>query len=102
MARNFDGDGSGGFFASLGGATPMNPTGATSAVFEYLRERLKAANAKEPLRATKLTAPSGAHASAITRPPNRAHKEAIYNEAHVACLESLKDQFGHLPRLHLD
>ena len=93
-ARNLDGDGSGGFYASLGGATPVNPTGATPAVFEHLRVRPKAANAKEPQRATKLTAPSGAHASGITRLSNCVHQEVLYDETHVACLESLKDEFG--------
>ena len=47
-------------------------------------------------RATKLTAPSGPHASesAITKFSNRVHKEVPYGEVHVACLESLKDAFG--------
>ena len=65
-----------------------------SAVLEYLRGRLREANTKEALRATKLQAPPGAHASAITKLSNRVHKEVLYDESHVACLESLKDEFG--------
>ena len=94
MARNLDGTGNGGFFASLGGGDIANvPKGTPSAVLEYLRGRLRDANTKEALRATKLPAPSGAHASAITKLSNRVHTEVLYDEIHVACLESLKDEF---------
>ena len=77
MVRNLDGDGSGGFFVPLGEAGELDttaPEGAPSAVPEYVRVRLRAANTKGPLQATKLTAPSGTHASAITRLANRVHK----------------------------
>ena len=94
VARNLDGDGNGGFVASLGGLNTTTPDGAPSAVLGYLRERLRAANTKEPIRATKLTAPSGTHASAITMLPNHVHKEVLYDETHVACLGSLKAEFG--------
>ena len=95
VARNLDGIGDGGFFASLGGNDITNvPEGTPSAVLEYLRGRLREANSKEARHATKLLAPSGAHASAITRLSNRAHKEVLYDESHVACMESLKDEFG--------
>ena len=95
VARNLDVDGSGGLFASPGGRdTPTATEGTPSAVLEYLRERLRAANTKEPLRATKLMAPSGIHASAITRLSNRIHKEVLNDKSHVACLEYLKDEFG--------
>ena len=91
---NLDGIGNGGFFASLGGDENPTPEETPSAVLEYLRGRLREANTKEALRATKLQAPSGAHASAITKLSNRVHKEVLYDESHVACLESLKDEFG--------
>lgn len=94
VARNLDGIGNGGFFASLGGDENPTPEETPSAVLEYLRGRLREANTKEALRATKLQAPSGAHASAITKLSNRVHKEVLYDESHVACLESLKDEFG--------
>ena len=94
MARIFDGIGNGGFFASLGGDEHPTPEGTPSAVLEYLRGRPRDDNTKEALRATKLCAPSGAHASAITKLSNRAHKEVLDDESHVACLESLKDEFG--------
>ena len=87
VARNLDGIGNGGFFASLGGDDIANvPEGTPAAVLEYLRGRLRDANTKEALRATKLLARSSAHASAITRLFNRVHKEVLYNESHVACL----------------
>ena len=91
VARNLDGIGNGGFFASLGGdenptCTPEG-TCTPSAVLDYLRGRLRDANTKEPLRATKLSAPSGVHASAITKLSNRVHKEVLNDESHVACLE---------------
>ena len=95
VARNLDGIDDGGFFASLGGVDIANvPEGTPSAVLEYLRGRLRDADSKEALHATKLLAPSGTHASAITRLSNRVHKEVLYDESHVACLESLKDEFG--------
>lgn len=97
VARNLDGIGNGGFFASLGGDENPTPEETPLAVLEYLRGRLREANTKEALRATKLQAQSGAHASAITRLSNRVHKEVLYDESHVACLdrpESLKDEFG--------
>ena len=98
VVRNLDGIGNGGFFASLGGDENPTPEGTPSAVLEYLRGRLelREANTKEALRATKLQAPSGAHASAIMKLSNRVHKEVLYDESHVACLESLKDEFGFL------
>ena len=49
---------------------------------------------KEPLQATKLTAPPGAHASAITRISDRVYKEVLCDKARVACFESLKAEFG--------
>ena len=96
--RNLDGigDGGHGLFASLGGddiADVPEGTPSPPAVLEYLRKRLQEANAKGALHATKLLAPSGAHASAITRLSNRAHK-VLYDESLVACLESLKGEFG--------
>ena len=95
MARNLDGIGNGGFFASLGGDdNTTTPEGTPSAVLDCLRGRLRDANTKEALRATKLVAPSGAHASAITRLSNCVRKEVLYDESHVACLESLKGEFG--------
>ena len=94
VARNLDGIGNGGFFASLGGDENPTPEETFAAVLEYLRGRLREANTKEALRATKLQAPSGAHASAITKLSNRVHKEVPYDESHVACLESLKGEFG--------
>ena len=84
VPRNLDGNGSGGFFASLGGCdTHTAPKGTRSAVLEYLRERLRAANTKELLRATELSAPSGSNASGITRLSKRAHKEVLNDESHV-------------------
>ena len=96
VARNLDGTCNGGFFASLGGDDIANaPEGTPSAVLEYLRGGLRDANTKAALRATKLQAPSGAHASAITNSKlsDRVHKEVLYDESYVACLESLKDEF---------
>ena len=97
VARNLDGIVNGGFFASLGGDEHPTPKETPSAVLEYLRGRLRDANTKEPLRATKLCAPSGAHASASTKLSNRVHKEVLNDESHVACLESLKDELDLLP-----
>ena len=95
VARNLDGIGNGGFFASLGGDdNTTTPEGAPLAVMDYLRGRLRDTNTKEPLRATKLSAASGAHASAITKLSNHVHREVLNDESHVACLESLKDKFG--------
>ena len=94
MARNLDSIGDSGFFASLGGDESPTPEGTPSAVLDYLRGRLRDANTKEPLRVTKLSAPSGADALAITKLSNRVHKEVLNDESHVACLESLKDEFG--------
>ena len=74
------------------------PEEIPSAVPDYLRGGLRDANTKEPLRATKpsgrVPAPSGARASAITELSNRAHREVLNDEGHVACLESLKDEVG--------
>ena len=74
------------------------PEGPPSAVLDYLRGRIRDANTKEALRATKLWAPSGVHASAnasaTTKLSNRIHSEVLKDESHVACLESLKDKFG--------
>ena len=94
VATNLDGNGGSGFFASLGGPNTTAPDGAPSAVLGYLRERLRAANTKGPLQATKLTAPSGYHALAITRLSTRVHEEVLNPESHLVCLESLKGELG--------
>ena len=85
--RNLDGIGDGGFFASSGGgdiADVPEGTPSPSGVLEYFRKGLQDANAKGALHATKLLAPSGAHASAITRLSNRVHKEFLYGVSHAA------------------
>ena len=64
------------------------------AALEYLRERLSTANLKEPLRATRLSAPSGNVSSAITKLFNQIHKQILFKEQHVVNLEFLKDEFG--------
>ena len=67
-------------------------------VLEYLRERLRAANTKGPLRATELLAPSGIHASAITRLSNHIQKEVLNDKSmrNLSCLEPPKGdrEFG--------
>ena len=65
-----------------------------SAVLEYHRGRLRDANTKGLLRATKLSAPPGIHASAITKLSNRVHRKVLNAESHVACVESLTGAFG--------
>ena len=95
VARNLDGICNGGFFASLGGDdNTSTPEGTPSAVMDYLRGRLRDANTKEALRATKLSAASGAHASAIKKLSSRAHRGVLNDEGHVDCLESLKGECG--------
>ena len=80
----------------------ITPEGTPSGVLDHLRGRLRDANAKEALRATKLSAPLGVHGSAITKLwiSNRIHvyrkvlNDESYDNVIVACLESLKDEFG--------
>ena len=87
VARNLDGDSNGRFFASLvGGDTTAAPEGTPSAVLEYLHGRLRDANMTKALRATKLSAPSGVHASAITKLSNGTHREVLNDESHVLVL----------------
>ena len=69
---------------------------AAEAALHCLRERLSTANLKQPLRATRLSAPSGAVHSAITKLSNQTHKQILFEEQYVASLESLKDKFGRL------
>ena len=64
------------------------------AAMQYLRERLSTANLKEPLRATRLSAPSGIISSAITKLSNQIHEQILFEEQHVSNLGSLKDEFG--------
>ena len=64
------------------------------AALQYLRERRSTVNLKEPLRATRLSAPSGHISSAITKLSSQIHKQILFEEPHVANLESLKGEFG--------
>ena len=100
VARNLDGDGSGGFFGSLGGATPVNPTGAPSKVLEYLRDCMSTLSCQCEGSPTSHQAHSPIENPCLRNHEDLqscsqiVHKEVLYAEAHVACLESLKDKFG--------
>ena len=94
VARNLDGQDGGGYVASFRAGPVAGDVDVPVAAMQYLRERLSTANLKEPLRATRLSAPSGIISSAITKRSNQIHKQIIFEEQNVANLESLKDEFG--------
>ena len=106
-ARNLDGQDGGGWAASLGAERQAEGVGVPVAALHYLRdrERLSTANAKEPLRATRLSAPSGNDiVDHDTLCPRRSQscpirststvKQILFEEQYVANLEALKDEFG--------
>ena len=61
---------------------------------QYLRGQLTAANNKESIHGTKLSAPNGPISSGITKLSHLIHKQILNDEIHVSNLESLKDDFG--------
>ena len=94
VARNLDSQDGGGYFASLGAEPVAGDVAVPVAALQYLRERLSTVNLKEPLQATRLSAPSGHMSLAITKLSNQIHTHILLEEQYVANLESRKDEFG--------